>query len=311
MLSRRSVRIKILQLLYSMDRDQELSFADVKKKYKGSLDESHNLFLFTVFNLYKICETAVSDESKRKTKHVPGDYDKVFTAKIFNDTNIKEILEDKAINKKMTDLGFVDIKNGDFYKKIYDEFAKTEPYKDFILNQETTQENNTEILLELFRYCRKSEYFEEVMDDKYPNWIDEKSLIVGVVKKYLKNLKNKDLSFSQYYPDKETTHEFGQTLLVEVNKRDKDLMEMIVSVIKNWDTERLAIVDTIILKLALCEMLNFTTIPAKVTINEYVEISKIYSTEKSKEFINGILDSLMKDLSDQGKIQKEGRGLVE
>jgi N utilization substance protein B len=81
--------------------------------------------------------------------------------------------------------------------------------------------------------------------------------------------------------------------------------------LKNWDAERVAILDMVMLKMALCELLHFPTIPTKVTLNEYVEISKLYSTDKSKEFINGILDRLMKELLEKGRIVKEGRGLIE
>ncbi len=311
MLSRRSVRIKILQLLYSMDRDSELTIAKARIKFQESIDQSFDLFIYTVYNLYKITEISVSDEAKRKSKHLPGDYDKVFTAKIFNESGMALILEDKEINKKITALGFLDIKNDDFYKQIYDDFSKTEEYKDFILNPSEGEQSTTEILLELFRFCRKSEYFQEVIEDRFSNWIDEKSLIVGVVKKYLKGLHAKELNFKQHYPDDETTKEYGESLFNQVIEKDKELMDAIEAVIKNWDTERLAIVDTIILKMALCEMMHFTSIPTKVTINEYVDISKVYSTDKSKEFVNGVLDKLMKDLSEEGKIKKEGRGLVE
>ncbi len=311
MLSRRSVRIKILQLLYSMDRDSELTFKEVKQKYNESIDQSFELFIYTMYNLSKICEVAVEDESKRKTKHLPGDYDKVFTAKIFNKSGIADLLNDTKFSKKVQALGYDKLSLGDFYKSVYEEFAKTEEYKDYILKGNESPDSDTEILLELFRYCRKSEYFEEVMEDRYSNWIDEKSLVVGVVKKFIKSLKDKNFDFDQYYPDDETCEEFGESLINKVNDIDADLMQAIEGVIQNWDTERLAIIDTIILKLALCEMMIFPSIPTKVSINEYVDISKTYSTEKSKEFINGILDTLMKDFIESGKIKKEGRGLVE
>jgi len=93
-----------------------------------------------------------------------------------------------------------------------------------------------------------------------------------------------------------------------LDKRE-DHMNFIIPVLENWDHERLAIVDTILLRLAICEMLEFPTIPDKVTLNEYVELAKQYSTAKSKEFINGILDKLMKDLESSGKLNKAGRGL--
>ncbi len=311
MLSRRSVRIKIIQLLYSMDRDSELTFKEVQLKYKSSIDDSYNLFLFAVYNLERIISMCNADEKHRKSKHLPGDYDKAFTNKLYNNPIINNVSENEGLQKKFKTLGFTEIQNDDFYKKIYDAFSKTEAYKEYILTPEEESTQHLDILLEFFRFCRKSEYFEETLDDKYPCWIDDKSLIIGVIKKYLKVLESNPEEYLAYYPDTETTDEFGVTLLNTVHKHDASLMTKIEAVLKNWDSERLAIIDTIILKLSLCEMLHFPTIPAKVTINEYVEISKSYSTDKSKEFINGVLDKLMKDLSDEGEIKKTGRGLVD
>ena len=113
----------------------------------------------------------------------------------------------------------------------------------------------------------------------------------------------------EYKPDDETVQDFGYALLENSLKNKDEYMNVIIPVLENWDHERLAIVDTLLLKLALCEMMEFPTIPAKVTLNEYVELAKQYSTAKSKEFINGILDKLMKDLESKGQLNKEGRGL--
>ena len=103
--------------------------------------------------------------------------------------------------------------------------------------------------------------------------------------------------------------EYGEDLLHKVIALDNELLEIIDPMLENWEAERVAVLDMILLKMAVCELMHFETIPTKVTINEYVDISKIYSTPKSKEFINGILDKLMKKLQDEGKINKQGRGL--
>ena len=149
------------------------------------------------------------------------------------------------------------------------------------------------------------------MEDFYASWDEDKSLIVGALKKTLKALPAKEDFYEVHRPTEETTVEFGETLLTQVHKTDKELLELIEPTLKNWDAERVAVIDMILLKMALCELLGFPTIPTKVTLNEFVEISKLYSTDKSKDFINGILDRLMKKLHDDGKIKKEGRGLVE
>ena len=162
----------------------------------------------------------------------------------------------------------------------------------------------------MYRFCRKDEIFNEIIGDAFLNWIDDKSLVIGAVKKVIKSLPIEGTDFlKEYYPDDETINDYGEPLLERTIKGDKALLEIIKPILTNWDHERLALIDMILLKMAACEMLEFPTIPAKVTLNEYVEVAKSYSTDKSKEFVNGVLDKLMKQLEEEGKLNKEGRGL--
>ncbi|MCL4127407.1 UNVERIFIED_CONTAM: hypothetical protein GTU68_017567 [Idotea baltica] len=112
-----------------------------------------------------------------------------------------------------------------------------------------------------------------------------------------------------HYPSDETVNEFGFQLLEKTITGDETLLKYIQPTLNNWDSERLAIIDMILLKMATCELMGFPSIPTKVTINEYVDLAKHYSTAKSKEFINGVIDRIMKDFTESGLIQKEGRGL--
>ncbi len=148
-------------------------------------------------------------------------------------------------------------------------------------------------------------------EDRYNNWQDDESLVVGAMKKTLKAMPLQGDFYKEFEPSDETVREFGEQLLRKTCQEDQALLLIIDPMLKNWDSERVAILDMIMLKMALCELLHFPTIPTKVTLNEFVEISKIYSTDKSKDFINGILDRLMKKLQKEEKIVKEGRGLME
>lgn len=198
----------------------------------------------------------------------------------------------------------------DFVRTLYIDFSKNEDYKQYLLAK-TTVEDDRKILLELFKVLVGNENYNETMEDKYPLWGDDKSLIVGTIKKTIKGLPE-DYDFcGTYKPQDETTVEFGEALLKDVNDNDASLLEIIEPALKNWDADRVAIIDMISLKMALSELMIFSSIPTKVTINEFVEISKTYSTEKSKDFINGILDRLMKKLDKEGKIKKKGRGLLD
>jgi len=311
MLSRRSVRVKVMQLLYTLDRDDSISEKELVSSYSDFIEKSYELFLFSLYVLQETCACSKEDMTKRQSKHLPSDYDKSFTDKIYTNEIIADIHGNDYLQKLFQKKGFDKFINADYISKIYDEFAKTDDYKAYI-QSDADRDATLELILEMYRFCRQNEYYNEILEDAFYNWLDDKSLIVGSVKKYLKALPNDNRKMvEEFIPDDETVKEFGCELLNKSLKNREDHMNFIIPVLENWDHERLAIVDTILLRLAICELLEFPTIPGKVTLNEYVELAKQYSTAKSKEFINGILDKLMKDLESSGQLNKAGRGLTE
>jgi transcription antitermination protein NusB len=311
MLSRRSVRIKVMQLLYTLTRDESITFDQAKKLYWNSIEDSYELFLFNIYNIIQIAKVSTDDLLKRKAKHLPSELDKKFTSKLWDNIMIQDLVKNKALMAKFESYRFATKSDKDHYKTIYFEFAKEEAYTQFIMN-ETSHDENLELLLELFRFCRKNELYNEILEDNYTNWEDDKSLIIGAIKKVLKELPaENEKFFLNHYPDAETTKDYGEHLFIKTFEDDAALLNIIEPVLKNWDADRVAVLDMIMLKMALCEFFYCPTIPAKVTINEYVEVAKNYSTAKSKEFINGILDKLLEQLLQEGKIVKEGRGLID
>lgn len=309
MLSRRSVRIKAMQLLFSVNRDEQLDLEEAKKRYWASIEDTYRLYLLNLLVIVRVSKTASEDLVKRSAKRLPTEADKVFTDKLYNNSLIKNLEQNKELLKSVKKLEFTETLNEDYCTKIYNEFLKNEVYLSY-LSKESTNEDHLEVLLELYRFCRQNELFNEIMEDHYGTWQDDKSVVVGSVKKTLKRIPEVDDKFiKDYHPADETVNEFGFQLLVRTLENDKVLHELIEPTLKNWDSERLAIIDMILLKMATCEFTGFESIPTKVTVNEYIDIAKNYSTAKSKDFINGVLDRIMKDLQEAGSIKKTGRGL--
>lgn len=304
MLSRRSVRIKAMQFLFSLSRDKELDFDEATKRYWKSIDTTFDLYLYNLYVILGVTNCAHKDAENRKSKHLPTEYDKTFKAKIDTNDLIVFLKNNDELNKLFKQKNFVGIANEDYFNKIYTPFSKTPEYKKYISGG-NDHEDHKAILLELFRHCRKDELFNELMEDAYPQWIDDKSVVVGSVKKTLKDIpsENKDF-FKNYYPDNETAKSYGYELFKKTHENDAELLTEIKPTLKNWDHERVAILDMILLKMALSEFLYFPTIPTTVTLNEYVEVAKSYSTAKSKDFINGILDRLKNDLIGRDLIKK-------
>lgn len=298
-------------MLYAGSRDKELHFGGILVNYRNSIQKSFDLYLFNLLQLVRIAEYSKQDAQRKSAKLLPTEQDKLFTAKLGENSLIRTISENEGFQKLAKSRKLPGRLDKDNTRLIYTEFAKTEEYKAYIKKADCSDEDHKAILLALFKHCTTSEVYNEIMQDYYAMWDEDKSLIVGAVKKTLKALPADEEFYEDHRPTDDTTKEFGETLLSEVYNKDQELLDLIEPTLKNWDAERVAVIDMILLKMALCELLGFPTIPTKVTLNEFVEISKLYSTDKSKDFINGILDRLMKKLHQDGKIKKEGRGLME
>jgi N utilization substance protein B len=199
----------------------------------------------------------------------------------------------------------------DHIRTLYLALNETEEYKTYLAQETTTEEADQKMLLDLYKLLVSHDVFIELSEERFNNWQDDESLVVSAVRKSIKALPTTETFYKEFEPSDETVQEFGQALLIKTCQEDVSLLDEIEPTLKNWDADRVATLDMIMIKMALCELLHFPTIPTKVTLNEFVEISKIYSTEKSKEFINGVLDRLMKKLLKEERIVKEGRGLIE
>ncbi len=300
-----------MQLLYSLDRDPGVNANELLKSYDKSVDLAYESLLFNLFLLLEVFHQSVADRDARHGKLRPGADDPLWNAKLYQNSLVQSLVQNNSLQgyfKKR----FGAIKpDQDLMMKIYKTFSKTPEYREYVLG-ETDEAAHREFLLNTYRDLRKNEIYEEIIDEQYSFWLEDKSLVIGAIKKIIKQLPEVNEKFyEEYLPDDETVLEFGRRLL-EVTMEQADVLEKLIEpTLKNWEMERLAILDVIIIKMALVEFIYFPTIPTKVTLDEYVDISKEYSTPKSKDFVNGILDTLMKSLLEEGNIQKEGRGLLE
>ncbi|MBD3628380.1 transcription antitermination factor NusB [Cyclobacterium sp.] len=202
-------------------------------------------------------------------------------------------------------------------KEWYRELVKPqEDYQKYMHTENPTFEQDKEVLQSILKKVLfKSEAPLSFFQDRDLNWSENKPIVRSLASKVLKNLTGNEESSDEILPELalnwEEDKEFFQNIFNLTITSDQDFSTLIAEKAKNWDVERIALTDRVILIMALTEMVNFPSIPTKVTINEYIDISKTYSTPKSKQFVNGILDTLSKELTDSGKIRKSGRGLID
>jgi transcription antitermination protein NusB len=300
-----------MQLLYAKNRDAELTLNDLHSQYDDYGKRTLELYLLNFHQLLEVAHYAVKDEVNRRGKHIPTEDDKKFSAKLYKNSLLDPFIlrgaYSRAIKKFLIDSHIQEDNTRLFYQK----FLETDTYKQFLTKQDNTQEDCRHVLLELYKFLYNNDSFAEMMEDFSPSWIDDDSLIIGAMKKTLKALPSETEFHHDFNEEDHLTMAFGAQLLIKSYKQDEVLLEEIKPMLKNWDADRVATIDMILMKMALAELLFFPTIPTKVTINEYVDISKMYSTDKSKDFVNGILDRLMKKLKEEERIVKEGRGLIE
>jgi N utilization substance protein B len=311
MLSRRSVRIKVMQLLYMLNRDEQLTPKEVVKQYKDGIWKAFELYVFQLYVLLRVAQYAEKDAEIRAAKLLPSEEDKAFDPRLSKNECTKSLANHVDFLNLVKKYKANDNIDEDHIRSLYNTFVETAEYKTYLALEQPEVTDHAKILLELYRSLAANELYSDMSEDRYNNWSDDESLVSGAMKKTLKAMPVSGKFYAEHEPSDATVLEFGEELLRKTAEEDRALFADIEPTLKNWDAERVAILDMVMLKMALCELLHFPTIPTKVTLNEFVEISKIYSTDKSKEFINGILDRLMKELLDKGRIVKEGRGLIE
>ncbi len=292
-----------MQVLYAQDRDKELDNEEVLKMYNHSVEMTFDIFLFNLYLIIEIAKISVEDETKRVSKYIVSDDDRLFKSTLYNNDILQGIVKNDILKSKFEKKDFASKVDEDIIKKLYKSFSEQDEYINYWKNRKSKQDDQN-ILLELFRFLRASSVFNELIEELYYQWLSEKSVVIGAVKKVLKQRDFTEEFIYDYYPDDATVKEFGYTLLQKTLLIEDEVEKHVVPKLLKWDKDRVAGVDLVFIEMALAEILYFPTIPCNVTLNEYVELSKSYSTDKSKEFINGVMDKVVRDLKESGLINK-------
>lgn len=199
------------------------------------------------------------------------------------------------------------------YKNI---LKQDEAFLNYLALPEPTLEDDLEIVKHIFKnIIFKEKNLQSLFEEQDLNWVENKAIVRSLVNKTIKIFgeepAEEEVQLLDLSANWEDDKAFFEELYFHTVQEEERYEAMIAESVQNWDVERVAMLDKIILKMALCEMHIFRSIPVKVTINEYIEISKLYSTPKSKQFINGVLDKMAQDLTTKGEIRKSGRGLID
>jgi N utilization substance protein B len=264
-------------------------------------DKTRNLFVFLVHLLHQVAMYAEVESQQRSSKNLPDQADLSVNIKLAGNSIVWQTIEAESFKKAMELVKPQQWLEGDLVKNLFRNLSASNLYNLYILEESRDKAKEKEILKYIFgTIILASESTLEYLDEHFSNWEDEGEMMIGFVLDYLQKPGSID------YVDLVGTEKmkFAIDLLQTAIDKKTYTEEVIQPKLNNWDLERIAVIDMILLRLGVCELLYFDTIPTKVTINEYIDLAKDYSTEQSGHFVNGILDNIHKELVGTGKIQK-------
>lgn len=302
MISRRNIRVKVMQTLYSIDSAQgNTQPGEPQAILSKKIEQSRLLYVYLVFFLSEIARFAEKDAHQKANKHLPTANDLAVNTKIAGNEVLWKIIEDNSFKKAIDDAHFENIIDTDLLKKLYNELTESEEYHEYIDEASREKKSEKKILEFIFtQLMLPNENFISHVEEHFINWDDDAEMMHTLVLNYL--AKPGQYSFNDILSAEK--REFAKTLLDTVIEKAPVTLELIKPKLKNWDAERIAALDLIILQMGVCEFLFFDTIPTKVTINEYIDLAKAYSTVQSGQFVNGLLDNIHKELMAENMIQK-------
>jgi N utilization substance protein B len=302
MISRRNIRVKVMQTLYTLSTTDGQNLPEPVKLLKKQVDASGQLFIYLLYVLTEIGRYAEKDALKRASKNLPTAQDLNVNTKLSGNEFLWKILENGSFKKAVEDeKPYLVNDNQQQIKKIYNELTETDEYKKYIQLQSRDKKSEKEIIVFIFtNLMLPSEDFTGHVEDHFTNWDDDAEMMSQLMLNYLQ----KPASYDLKEMISQEKWEFAKNLLGTVREKREYVFNLIKPKLKNWDADRIAVLDMILMEMGVCELLFFETIPTKVTINEYIDLAKAYSTPQSGQFVNGILDNIHKELASQDKIHK-------
>jgi N utilization substance protein B len=301
MITRRNIRVKVMQVLYQVESTEAIADADAIKILVSRLDQTPRLFTYLIYFLTEVARYAEKDANLKASRHLVTAEDKNVNTKLAGNTVLWSILENHSYRQAINDYKFGFDSTDDLVRKMYEVLITTENYKQYIQQQSRDIKTEKDILSFIFTdIILPDEDFIFHIEENFTNWDDDAEILVPMLNAVLQKPAVLNL---QDMPDAEKKT-FAKELLQTVSDKQEHVTELIKARLKNWDPERIAVLDMILMKMGVCEFLYFPTIPPKVTINEYIDLAKDYSTAQSGHFVNGILDGIHKDLVEQKKIYK-------
>ena len=309
MLSRRHIRLKVMQSLYAYFSTKENNIPASEKAMLKHIEEIGELNLVILSLLVELVKYANNFFEDGKKKHLPTAEDLDPNRRFVDNQVITLIREDDALMDRINKVSGIWLKNDyNVVSKLFKQLYQSVLYSSYIAKEDNSIEVDQRFFVNALNdYILNNELVHLIFEERSIYWIDDLPFVATII---MGNIKSESkMNPTSIFKDK-SDKTFALQLFRNTINNNKQYESIIVKFAKNWELERIAIMDQLFLKMAFAEILTMEQLPVKVTMNEYIEISKYYSTAKSKLFVNGLLDNAVKDFKEEGLIKKVGRGLV-
>jgi len=310
MLSRRQLRVKVLLALYSFFQSEKSDLVSSEKELFRSIDKVYELYFLLLLFLIELAHDDLLDVEDVQRKFFPKDEEIHAKHRLHQMTIFSALDNSDEFKNKIKQFKLSWQTEQELVRKIFFELKKSKLYKGYMV---ADLPDEKEFLVQMIRqFLEESESLKSVLSERSIYWNEDVSFGFHLLIKTVRDFYDtKKLEFPSLYKDEKDDREFVKLLFEKTILHNKEFGEAIAAKTTNWEVDRIAMMDILLMKMALAEMTTFPSIPVKVSLNEYIDISKDYSTPKSKLFINGIIDKLAIEYKTNGKIVKTGRGLKE
>lgn len=314
MLNRRHIRVKVMQTIYAFKGSESDDLSKDQKFLLFSVENMYQLYLMLISLLLEVQKRAELDLQKKQKKHLATSEDKNPNRKFVNNQIFQILKENSQLittieNSSVINWGL----DSEYVDVIFKEIVASELYTDYMKTRVSDFKEDKNFFVDVFKdIIAPNAKLYDYIEDKNLTWLDDLPTVNTTILKLLRKVKqsvSEDYFLPKLYKDTEDK-QFAIDLFRKTILNQSVFNKEIEQKTQNWDADRIANLDFVLLQMGICELQNFASIPVKVTINEYLEIAKEYSTPKSSIFINGILDKLVKEYTQEGKLNKIGRGLI-
>jgi len=313
MLGRRNLRIKVMQALYAWEMDHDIPLTKLEGQLNTQIQKSVSLYLTNLLFLVEVCQYSLVDKAKRLAKFVKTEEDEKASTMIAANVIIKALADDSLFNSFVKKNGIKNYVPEEIVRDLFNDLLSKPKYKEYSALTAPSPEQDKDIINFIIKKIfPANKDLEHHLEELFINYDDDNALLLHILTKYIDGFDPaRENNFFQTMDVWDEEQKFAVNLLIKTYHQNEELIAYIQPKLKNWEMDRVATLDLILLKMAVCELKYFPTIPVKVSINEYIDISKLYSTPKSKDFVNGVLDKVKNEMLDKGEIKKHGRGLME